>query len=47
MLFQIIPHTLRIVPERIEFWQEGKLRLHDRVVYVRGSMGWTYQRLYP
>ena len=38
----------RIVPEAIEFWQEGRARLHDRFVYERdGVGGWTRRRLYP
>ena len=44
------PHWsgFRIVPEAIEFWQEGSARLHDRFIYepdVTG--GWTLRRLYP
>lgn len=39
---------LRIVPEAIEFWQEGRARLHDRFVYERsGADGWIRRRLYP
>ena len=38
----------RIVPEAIEFWQEGSSRLHDRFAYERdGAGGWTLRRLYP
>ncbi len=38
----------RIVPEAIEFWQEGHARLHDRFAYERdGVGGWTRRRLYP
>ena len=37
----------RLFPERIEFWQERKFRLHDRIVYSYSSEGWTRQRLYP
>jgi pyridoxamine 5'-phosphate oxidase len=38
----------RIAPRRIEFWQEGRFRLHDRIVYVPdGAGGWTTQRLFP
>jgi pyridoxamine 5'-phosphate oxidase len=38
----------RIVPTRIEFWQGGPGRLHDRFVYVKVNDGkWTWQRLNP
>lgn len=39
----------RIVPERIEFWQDGKFRLHDRFVFRRASdqEAWHIERLYP
>ena len=37
----------RVCPVRIEFWQERKFRLHDRIVYSYSSEGWTRQRLYP
>ncbi|KAJ0118004.1 pyridoxine-4 [Diaporthe amygdali] len=41
---------LRIVPERVEFWQGRENRLHDRFVYdkVEGQEGkWTLDRLSP
>ncbi len=44
------PHWsgFRIVPESIEFWQEGPSRLHDRFAYERDATGeWTRRRLYP
>jgi len=38
----------RVVPVRLEFWQGGPNRLHDRLVYERGSDdAWTLQRLAP
>lgn len=37
----------RISPRRIEFWQDGAFRLHDRVVYHRQEEGWRTERLYP
>ena len=40
----------RLVPERFEFWQGRKSRLHDRLVYSRGPASadeWTVQRLAP
>jgi len=37
----------RLVPRRLEFWQDRPFRLHDRLVYNRGETGWTTERLYP
>lgn len=37
----------RLTPERIEFWQRGGARLHERMAYERASDDWTAQRLYP
>lgn len=38
----------RVVPEAVEFWQEGASRLHDRFEYRRGGTGgWEVRRLYP
>ena len=39
----------RIVPRRIEFWQERPFRLHDRIEFVRDGLGapWRKTRLYP
>lgn len=39
----------RLTPLRIEFWQDGEFRLHDRFVFTRTADGapWTVQRLYP
>lgn len=34
-------------PERIEFWQDGAGRLHDRFLFVRDGDGWQMERLYP
>lgn len=42
----------RVVPDAIEFWQNGAFRLHDRILFTRtrtvdGGQGWETTRLYP
>jgi len=37
----------RVVPERVEFWQERPFRLHDRVLFTRAGERWRKQRLFP
>jgi pyridoxamine 5'-phosphate oxidase len=38
----------RVEPHRIEFWYDGRGRLHDRFLYVLGVDGsWITERLYP
>jgi len=39
----------RVVPSEIEFWHERPFRLHDRIVFIRQSVGaqWAKTRLYP
>lgn len=38
----------RVVPHRVEFWQDRPHRLHDRFVYTRTPQGtWEIQQLYP
>ncbi len=36
-----------VAPERIEFWEDGADRLHNRVVFTRESEAWTKMRLFP
>jgi pyridoxamine 5'-phosphate oxidase len=38
----------RVMPERIEFWQGGEHRLHDRFLYTRQPTGeWHIEQLQP
>jgi pyridoxamine 5'-phosphate oxidase len=37
----------RLVPDLIEFWQEGEFRLHDRILYARKKNSWHIARLAP
>lgn len=34
-------------PDRIEFWQDGEFRLHDRILFERATGPWSKVRLYP
>ena len=38
---------IRVVAERIEFWQGRPYRLHDRLLFERTEDGWRHRRLYP
>ena len=38
---------LRVVPDRFEFWSDGRFRLHDRLIYIRGGDAWQTERLFP
>jgi len=50
---QVVPRPphwggYRVVPELLEFWQEGENRLHDRLRYRRDQAGhWLIERLAP
>jgi pyridoxamine 5'-phosphate oxidase len=37
----------RVVPDSIEFWQQGEGRLHDRFLFTRKGEGWDLTRLNP
>ena len=37
----------RVVPQRVEFWQERPYRLHDRLLFIREGEGWRRERLFP
>ena len=38
----------RLVPDAMEFWQQGENRLHDRLLYKkREDGGWSLRRLAP
>ena len=37
----------RVVPKKIEFWEERPFRLHQREVYKRTSKGWNFFYLFP
>lgn len=39
----------RVIPERIEFWQEGNFRLHNRELYeiTENRNYWKLSKLYP
>jgi pyridoxamine 5'-phosphate oxidase len=38
---------LRMRPDRIEFWDDGMFRLHERLEYTRDDVGWSNRQLFP
>lgn len=49
-IFERPPHWsgFRLIPQEIEFWQDGEFRLHDRVRFTASDQGlWSGQRLFP
>ena len=37
----------RLIPDLMEFWQNGEFRLHDRITYTRKKGVWVIKRLAP
>lgn len=37
----------KVIPHKVEFWQGGAHRLHDRIFYTRTEQGWDIKRLAP
>ncbi|MBL4720478.1 MAG: pyridoxamine 5'-phosphate oxidase [Alphaproteobacteria bacterium] len=37
----------RLRPDYFEFWDDGKFRLHERIVYKREKDAWTTEHLFP
>lgn len=37
----------KLVPESVEFWQDGQHRMHDRFRFERAANGWSVARLNP
>ncbi len=37
----------RVLPQRLEFWQERPFRLHERLVFIRDGDAWRTEKLFP
>lgn len=37
----------RLLPERMEFWQKGEFRIHERHAFTREREAWRHELLYP
>ena len=37
----------RVKPSKVEFWQGGEFRLHDRIMYTKQDNNWKIERLAP
>ena len=37
----------RLIPQEMEFWSDGKFRLHDRFNFKLIEEEWRINRLYP
>ena len=37
----------RLAPERIEFWDDGTFRLHERLEYLHDGAAWSNRQLFP
>jgi pyridoxamine 5'-phosphate oxidase len=37
----------QVIPNRLEFWQGGIARMHDRIVYIKENENWKRVRLSP
>ncbi|MCE3231997.1 MAG: pdxH [Rickettsiaceae bacterium] len=40
-------HGFRVIPNKIEFWENKEFRLHRRLVYTKAGNGWKTGILYP
>jgi pyridoxamine 5'-phosphate oxidase len=37
----------RLLPDNLEFWDDEKFRLHERIVYTKTENLWVTDRLFP